>query len=540
MSSSRERARGRAGAGALLSILLLPAVARAQDDAGGPSLSVTETLLFERHGFNQDRRADNDDYEDVKSRLNLSLNDGPYTGTLRLDDIVYASPPDDTYVDDQRIERLALRIDGRLATVTVGDFYVQFGRGIALALRKIDELGVDTALRGARVDLYLPGDLETTLIAGTTNIVNVDEVNRRLVPDPHDQIVGGRTEVPIADLATAGAHAVVMVPATPERAAEGHDRVGNVGLDVSIPEIPGGFSLVVEGDLQWRRIGGVDPLSGERSHQPRALYGDLSWTGGPLSLTAEVKDYYDFSPLEGAEDPFSGLPYTYTQPPTAERSDQQVPTSRNIYGGRLRADLRIPGTPHSVFANYAQSRTRTRDTDAEGYELRDEIIHQHVYGGGELRLNDDRTIAQASGGLRLEDDAEEGHNLRRLAHLDMDFTTPIGGPFGLHLSWVHESWRQKNPVESRGDLLFSRGTAVLEVDWGSAVAASAAFEYDDEANQDGIRKVFWFGDLRWTVTPSVTLHGVFGTQRGGLKCVNGVCRTFPPFAGARLEAVLRY
>ena len=45
---------------------------------------------------------------------------------------------------------------------------------------------------------------------------------------------------------------------------------------------------------------------------------------------------------------------------------------------------------------------------------------------------------------------------------------------------------------------------------------------------------------RASPTPNVMLHGVFGTQRGGLKCVNGVCRTFPPFAGARAELVIRY
>lgn len=522
-----------------LALLAQPARALAQD-GGGPSLSITETFLFERHGFNQDRRPDNDDYEDFKSRLNLSLSDGPYTATLRVDDIVYVSPPDETYVDDQRIERVAVRADGRLATVTLGDFYVQFGRGIALALRKIDELGVDTALRGARVDLHLPGNAETTLVAGTTNIVNVDEVNRRMVPDPADQIVGGRTEGTIADFATVGAHGVVLVPAVPSRPAEGHDRIGNGGVDLSIPDIPGGFSLVLEGDLQFRRLGGVDPGLGDRSHRPVALYGDLGWTGGPLSLTAEAKSYYDFAPLEGGNDPFSGLPYTYTQPPTAERADQQVPTSRSIRGGRIRADLRIPGTSHAVFANYAQSRTRKTDTEADGFALTDEVIYQHAYAGLELRLNGDQTIAQGSGGLRLEDDAEKDHNVRRLIHGEIDFTTPVFGPWGLHLSWVHESWRQKNPVASRGDILYSRGTAVAEVDYGSTAAAALAFEYDDENDREGLRTIYWFGDVRWTATQNLTLHAIYGTQRGGLKCVNGVCRTFPSFAGARLEAVVRY
>ena len=76
---------------------------------------------------------------------------------------------------------------------------------------------------------------------------------------------------------------------------------------MGLPEIPGGFHLHLEGNLQWRRVGGVDPGKGRNEHRPAALYADLGWTGGPLSLTVELKDYYDFQPLEGAVDPFTGL-----------------------------------------------------------------------------------------------------------------------------------------------------------------------------------------------------------------------------------------
>lgn len=537
----------------LLALGALSAPAAA--DETGPSLSVTETLIAERHGFNQDEQADNDDYEDVKSRLNLSLTQGAYSAALRIDDTIYVGPPTGEYADDQRIERVSLRADTRFASVTAGDFYVQFGRGIALALLKIDELGVDTTLRGARLDLHLPGSTETTLVAGTTNIVNIDDVNRRFAPDPADRIVGGRTETTIAQAVVVGAHTVALVPALPTRPEEGHDRIQNLGVDVGLPEIPGGFSLQAEGDLQFRRIGGADPTEGpqsegapDRSHQPSALYGSLAWTGGPLSLTVELKDYSDFRPLEGASDPFQHLAYTYSRPPTAERTEQQVPPQSDIWGGRLRADLRIPGTSHSVFANYAHSRTVGPDLSVrDHYETREVEVYQHLYAGGELRLNGDRTIVQANGGLRCADIADafsmgsplrcltDHGNKQRLAHMDMDLTTPLFGPWGLHLSWVHESWRQA-AVPRR--ILYDRGTAVVEVDFGSTLAVAGAFEYDTQfANH---RTQFWFGDARWTVTPNLTLHAVVGTQRGGLKCVNGVCRTFPSFAGARAEAVIRY
>jgi hypothetical protein len=38
----------------------------------------------------------------------------------------------------------------------------------------------------------------------------------------------------------------------------------------------------------------------------------------------------------------------------------------------------------------------------------------------------------------------------------------------------------------------------------------------------------------------VILRFLFGEQRAALKCVSGVCRFFPAFAGARTELVIRY
>jgi hypothetical protein len=38
----------------------------------------------------------------------------------------------------------------------------------------------------------------------------------------------------------------------------------------------------------------------------------------------------------------------------------------------------------------------------------------------------------------------------------------------------------------------------------------------------------------------VMLRFLFGEQRAALKCVSGVCRFFPAFAGARAELIVRY
>ncbi len=66
--------------------------------------------------------------------------------------------------------------------VTVGDFYVQLGRGLVFSVRKIDELAIDTTVRGGKISgSYEKGPmrLSAMLFAGQMNPLRVDEVSGR-------------------------------------------------------------------------------------------------------------------------------------------------------------------------------------------------------------------------------------------------------------------------------------------------------------------------------------------------------------------------
>ena len=66
--------------------------------------------------------------------------------------------------------------------VTLGDFYVQLGRGLVFSVRKIDELAIDTTVRGAKVSgNYQQGAMRFSAMAfgGQMNPLRVDEVSGR-------------------------------------------------------------------------------------------------------------------------------------------------------------------------------------------------------------------------------------------------------------------------------------------------------------------------------------------------------------------------
>jgi hypothetical protein len=66
--------------------------------------------------------------------------------------------------------------------VTVGDFYVQLGRGLVFSVRKVDELSVDTTVRGVKaVADHTFGDVQVgaMIFGGQLNPLRVDEASGR-------------------------------------------------------------------------------------------------------------------------------------------------------------------------------------------------------------------------------------------------------------------------------------------------------------------------------------------------------------------------
>jgi hypothetical protein len=65
---------------------------------------------------------------------------------------------------------------------TLGDFYVQLGRGLVFSVRKIDELAIDTTVRGAKLSLdekLGPVRVSATAFGGQMNPLRIDEVSGR-------------------------------------------------------------------------------------------------------------------------------------------------------------------------------------------------------------------------------------------------------------------------------------------------------------------------------------------------------------------------
>ena len=278
--------------------------------------------------------------------------------------------------------------------ITAGDAYVQFGRGLTLSMRKVDELGIDTTVRGAKV-AYTRDPFAVTAVAGFANPSRVDEASGRSLfpagqpPAPFfgsDRLVGAEIQagrgLPVV-LSTravrfsrcapysydANGNAVTTITSDPAGATFGScdaaetaqwlRSLGSVpptidasdvtmaGASIEVPALGGHGRLYLEGATQYRNV--VPAVAGQvvLPNAGNAVYATLSGDAGPVTTTLEIKSNRNFYPVAAAVDiqhapEFNVVAYSFVPPAeTPTLLDTELGFfNACVNGGRFRADVR--------------------------------------------------------------------------------------------------------------------------------------------------------------------------------------------------------
>lgn len=543
-----------AGAGLVALTLLAPSSAALElgEADGRPiRLDITESLLTNWHATLDDQVAgEHDNVFNLINRLNLRLSWDKLAVGLRIDAAWFPNPPTDEYQDDIRPEELYIKYRLGKLQLTLGDDYVSFGRGLALTLRKFDELGYDLNLRGVHA-LYKHKVFKAQLTAGITNVVNVDAVESKLIDDPNDVVFGLRLEGRPLKWLRVGAHVVDV-----ERRNSGVYQdlsviiPGDNTEDVPVNNQYAIRSLVYGGNLELTNVGKLFDLylevDGVRTESERntargrevndpehglAFYG--AWTGylGDLNLLLEGKHYEEYrlgptAPVEAGQAlTYEGL--TYIAPPTLERIDQRVVDNQNVNGVHLRADYALPDTGERFFLSGAYF---------WDIGLANDGTTLHTYAGWEHRADNATDRLQLQAGYRQEDDGIADQTILQMVHIDFDLFWVITGPHDIQFHWSHE-FRTKKPLTGEDDS-YLEGTSYVSWNFAPHWSFSLQFEYlTDKQTEDPI---FPGGSVVYRIDDSSHIRLFGGRQKGGLKCSGGVCRIFPEFEGVQLETTLRF
>jgi hypothetical protein len=408
----------------------LPARAVDVGDVGGQplQLDVTETSIAEKHfgartGSHETSpgiaQVDDSDWASWINRVNASLRWGHWDLGLRLDSAVYgfrpvdqslsalppdkqmAYPPQIAYDNESRFKnsiypaKLWATYSAPGVEVTAGDAYVQFGRGLTLSMRKVDELGIDTTLRGGKAQITRD-PFSITVVAGFANPSRVDEATGRSLwvtsdlyqDDPavplygSDRIVGIDLQAGRGLPLTLSTHVVRFSRCAPYHYAglnvetnffrdpstvtfgtcnasdtniwlqslngaplglQAHD-VTMAGQSIEVPSLWGHGTLYVEAAVQQREGDVGEPTN----RNGNALYAALSYDIGKTSSTLEVKSNRNFYTVAASVDKhaseFAIVGYSFLPPAESfNMLDAEGTGDFNacVEGGRFREDVNV-------------------------------------------------------------------------------------------------------------------------------------------------------------------------------------------------------
>ena len=446
-------------------------------------------------------------------RFEVSAYTNGFGAALRIDGAVIN---DDARGDanDITLERARVTDTFGPLTLTLGDDYVSVGNGMSLSLRKVDQLGVDTALRGGNARLATAAGT-LTVIAGVTNPQNLDPLDLRVLSPSSDLIVATEIET---DLGRVTLTPYGMIAYADEAGPGGEQArwlIGGSAGEIDLAPFQASFE-VAGGQRKGLAFTSETPLAGHVA---------MRLQKGDLAGLIELKAYRDWA-FGRSQD---GL--LYHEPPTLEEPNQEVPGNENSIGGRSRFDY-APSETLSMFANLLHYRY----TD-DGTTATDGSDASHLYGGVSGRtVGADWSLIS---GYRHERNSDGDFKLN-LWHVDADLSRPLEYLWGSTLSatfkWNHRE--EEKQLFSR--FAFRRGLAVVGVSLAGRLAVSALYGYSTERRDESAPTHYPGGELSVVLPRGGSLRMFLGRLTGGRVCVSGSCRDVQPFEGGRIDLIFRY
>ena len=513
--------------------LAVPASVYAADDL---SMSVTNTLNLD---MIEDQLGDADEfsrYGFVANKLNTIGRYGDLSFWLRLDTHGFAGlnweeDSESPYGNEVYPRRAQLRYKVSGWKVTGGDFYKEGGRGIALSLRKGDEVSADTSLFGADVT-YSSGNQGFSVFGGVTNQASLDPVERYATNWKPDQVAGANYELRSLGSFKLGAHGIYFKrSASDQTSGENYESMTG-GLTVEAIEVTEWLSFYTEFNVQQLEnlssvgFGGVDDLGG----QNYAGYFTADLTFGDTLILAEglLLDSWELYGSQNTGSSYDAASYDsfdYSRPPTMQRLQDEVADKSNVMGGRLRVEQYIEDYDLTLYANGLYRLNKE--------EPADQLTEIHGFVGFELNYDDGSSRIKAESGYRTEDYVSEeiaavqgGKNIKNMIHGYVDWVHALGGGYSLQVNSDTE-YRDQTSKQ------YFKGQTAVGIAKSGLGDVAAEIGYDDG-------KQYYAGLVTWKISGGWHLKAVAGSRRGGLKCINGMCRIYPEYRGASLELVSRF
>jgi hypothetical protein len=541
------------------------------------TLDITNTAGYTYH-FNNDpieyadpndpKRLDglrDDTFHQIFNKLDISLSYGAYRAGARLDLNLFANTPFDQhcgganqpawctfetprYRNQFDAERLFVVVTRPEFDLTLGDFYASFGKGLALSVIQQDDIGQDTTIRGGKLAIHYE-DLGLTLLAGTTNVLNIDKATGYDAPWDPEPILAARLEYRFFETVIAGAHAVYVIREEPNRGQSGYQFMRSLmhetlwGFGAEAPDLLGG-ALSVGGEVDFQRTrdfykGLVRGPGADGGLSGFAAYFSSTLNVADLTVLAELKYYDDFQ-LVGL-DKYSDSPYVlvYHLPPTLDRKKALIKEGNtHVKGGRIRLDYNVGQLGPLellLYANYGYFHNWAPEVNPFAPPTDGDKRAHSPFGGFELDWAENTGQLKAEGGMRRVFD----HVADEIYQKDVHVEVSVEQAFGKHGVGAKVLFLDRTSKVAQLNE-WHEIEAALSYTWSSKLAISVTYERQEDPAQVPQPVDLFGGIVRYYIKSDTYVNLRVGENRGGIKCLNGACTFVPPFSGVEALFVMRY
>lgn len=561
----------------------------------------------------------NDHFGLAYNRLSLQATRGRFSLGVRIDNVWFYTSPNPTQIaldltreaDPQnppgyfrsKLDEAGLELSNRFIDwvypskyfltysspgleATVGDASAQLGRGIVLSVRKRDELGSDTTIRGARISWSTRGatQLKLTALGGELNPLRIDEASGRYlgVPSSRDALStfaeAGMPRAIATDFAplTGDCRTSPTCGFAPDRVAAGQLEISGERWKLSsqgsalFRDQPlsedlvrsAGRILTLSQAVELNRVAADLSLYAELAFQrlsdrPQAtpldpgygIYTSASYTPKDVALTLEGRHYRRLFPLSGnvklaRVGEYSSL--SYNQVPTTELEDNDTEYENMntcVTGARLRGNFTLRRGVRALgsvahYLTYAESsENATCNTAQEKLNRVSDISSGFALDSADRRRHFELTLGGRLDGTERElvlPDGSRSNLFYREGYLRHQLELPISDELSFTLTGRH---RRRAQAEGGPGQPWSEGDELLGFEWAEHSSVGFGAEYD---TRPGVPHRYFNIELAHRPTPSSRIALFAGQRRGALRCVGGICRLYPPFEGVRLDVAWRF
>lgn len=462
-------------------------------------------------------------------------------------------------------EKLFLKYRNGGFNATLGDFYLTISHGVALSIRKVDEFGLDTTLRGGRIT-YRNKGTEITLAGGVVNNTNFEPTEQMFLKDINDFVAVGQFKQLFASIVTAEAH-YVFAYHFPKFFGDGSGELTSgqahvLGATIQLHRIAKKIDIAFEAnaiykDLQSSTDYGYSFYASFNGYFfPATVRFEATWNRN-FAFLRQFEHQYHANPNVPTDPPFRVLrvdPLLFNNPPSLELQtlDTHGDTS-DIRGFRFRVDYNDVKNKVIYYFNYVMRVGFSGDEELPrapwepapkeppapppipGEEAKLLWIH-HVYAGADVKV-----------GI---------FDINLLTGWRSTIEFPNWNIFHIEASVAFQSTPQqaiklltRYQNHDKGDDLDPKKYNIFDfqLTWSYSkwFSISFLFAYSNEDKEvspiPGWNKDFFLaGEIKVNLFDRGSITLVGGRTRGGIRCTGGVCREFPAFDGIQSELQLRF